>query len=272
VEKAQAALTSAAAEVRQLEVATDPRVAANKIHISVAENAGKNAENTGSMSDDDWKFAGEQYGRTGIMPSLGNGSSAAKLRIMKEGTAWARANGYNAADVTAMHAAYKGDTESLKSFQRNRDAVVSFEQTATKNLDQFVALAKQLTDTHSPMFNKPWREVQKTFAGNPTLAANNEIAKVTSGGGLSGVLSDTARAEVNSYNPADATLEQTLHIVQVLKNDMANRHSSMDATVADIKTRLANGGSSTAAAGGSGASSQKVDGRFNEKTGMIERN
>jgi hypothetical protein len=215
-----------------------------------------NIGNSG-VTDDDFQRAGEQYARTGAMPSLGQGSAQARMRIMHEANQFARARGLNPGDMVAMQAAYSGDKKSLEKFQAQRDQVASFESTAGKNIDLFLNLAKQIPDTGSPWINTPLRLLDQKLAGAPNMAAvnaaravaTNEIAKVTSGGSMSGVLSDAARQEVKEYSPQNATFAQTLAIVKVLKQDMANRHASMNDTLSDIKGRIGGGQAQQGTAG-----------------------
>jgi hypothetical protein len=172
--------------------------------------------------------------------------SITRGRIAHYANQWARDNGLSAADLVTMQAAYAGDKESLKKFQAQRDQIASFEQTAQKNLDLFLGLAGKIPDTGIPWLNRPLRDLNQNLVGSENMAAvnaarqvaNNEIAKVTSGGGLGGVLSDSARNEVAGYNPNNATFAQTKAVANILKQDMANRHQSMDATLSDIKSRI----------------------------------
>ena len=238
---------------RVLQARTDQAVAAAKatapIKIYTAAGEAAARADAAGLTDDDYARAGEQYMRTGVMPSLGR-DSVTRGKVVRAGNEWARDNGLSPSDVVTMQAAYAGDKDSLKKFQSQRDQIVSFEQTAQKNLDLFLNAAAKIPDTGVPWVNKPLRELNANAIGSENMAAvnaarqvaNNEIAKVTSGGGLSGVLSDSARHEVESYNPASATFAQTKAVAQVLKQDMANRHGSMDATLSDIKSRIGGGG------------------------------
>ena len=134
----------------------------------------------------------------------------------------------------------------MAQFQTQRDAIVSFENTAQKNIDTFLQLAEKIPDTGIPWLNKPLRELDEKLVGSTYMAAvnaarqvaNNEIAKVTAGGGLGGVLSDSARHEVDRFNPKEATLAQYKRIVTVLKADMAARHEAMDNSLAEIRGRI----------------------------------
>jgi hypothetical protein len=232
-------------------VATARAVAPIKIDVAgqvAAATAGARADAAG-LTDDDYSRAGEQYIRTGVMPAVGR-DSLTRGRIVKAGNQFARDNGLSPSDVITMQAAYAGDKDSLKKFQAQRDQIVSFEQTAQKNLDLFLGLASKIPDTGVPWLNTPIRKLDSSIVGSENMAAvnaarqiaNNEIAKVTSGGGLSGVLSDSARHEVEGYNPQNATFAQTKAVANILKQDMANRHGSMDATLSDIKARIGGGG------------------------------
>jgi hypothetical protein len=91
--------------------------------------------------------------------------------------------------------------------------------------------------------------------------ALTEIAKVTSNPNLTGVLSDSARKEIEEFNPENATLAQTLAVAKVLKQDMANRKSELGAQVGAIKDRIRGGGSNN---------TPKPTHRFNPATGKIE--
>jgi hypothetical protein len=247
---AQDAIKTAAAEMRQLEVATDPRIQAGKVAVTVAGAAGRaNAiADAAGLTEDDYQRSGQQYGMTGVMPALGR-DSITRARIEKAKNQWARDNGFSPADLVTMQAAYQGDKESLKNFQKQRDQIGAFEQTARKNLDLFLNAASKIPDTGVPWLNTPLRNLTANMIGSENMAAvnaarqvaNNEIAKVTSGGGLSGVLSDSARHEVEAYNPQNATFAQTLAVAKILKADMANRMGSMDATLSEIKARIGGG-------------------------------
>lgn len=152
-------------------------------------------------------------------------------------------------DLAGAGAIYKANQASLTSIQKQRDAVVNFENTALKNLSVFENLAKNLVDTGSPLLNQPIRYLAAQAAGSPGQAAANaalqtvipEFAKINSGQMGNGALSDSARHEVANILPASATLGQILAVAKVLRQDAANRHSSLDETLADISGRMKGG-------------------------------
>lgn len=233
-------------------LATAKATAGTKIYVSGQEAASRGAAqiSASGATEDDFRRAGEQYALSGVMPPMGMGS-AARGKIMHYAQDFARQTGMSPRDMAVAQAAFAGDSKSLKAFQSQRDQIVSFENTAQKNLDLFLNAASKIPDTGSPWVNAPLRSLDDRVLGSDDLAAvnaarqvaNNEIAKVTAGGGLGGVLSDSARNEVKSYNPENATFKQTVAVANVLKRDMANRHASMDAMIGEIKGRLGGGGS-----------------------------
>lgn len=202
----------------------------------------------GGLNDDDFKRLGVQYAITGVMSSLGNGSGIVKQRITHEAQEYARQAGLSPRDLALAQASYKGDMASLKDLQTKRDQIVSFENTAQKNIDTFLQLAAKIPDTGIPWLNTPVRLIDRKLAGSENMAAvdaartvaNNEIAKVTSGGGLGGVLSDNARHEIEAFNGKDLTFGQVKKVVEILKRDMSSRHAAMDEMLGEIKARTAN--------------------------------
>ncbi len=221
------------------------------IHVAAANAAGRQAATLGAsgLTDDDIMREGQKYAISGDMPQMGMGSSVIRTKILHAANEYARESGMTPREMLLAKAAWKGDTASLAALQKQRDQIVSFENTAKKNLDLFLTSAAQIPDTGIPWLNKPLRELDEKLVGSANMAAvnaarqvaNNEIAKVTSGGGLGGVLSDAARKEVADYNPKSATFAQTMKVAQILTKDMDNRHSSLDNSLSEIRGRMAGG-------------------------------
>lgn len=221
-----------------------------KINIASAEAAARAGatEKASGLTEDDLEREGRQLAITGQSAQLGNGSGVIKAKILHYKNQFARDSGLSPKDIATAAAAYKGDAKSLSAMVTQRDQIGSFEQTAGKNLDLFLDAASKIPDTGIPWLNTPIRDLDAKIVGSTNMAAvnaarevaNNEIAKVTSGGGLGGVLSDAARNEVKSYNPNNATFAQTKAVATILRKDMANRMSSFNSTIGDIEKRIAN--------------------------------
>jgi hypothetical protein len=216
-------------------------------------NAGKSTINLTPEAIQYWA----QSAAAGVpLPSMGMGPSGAKAREQIINAAPQAAGGV---PLTAARASVRADTASLAKTQSMRDAVVAFENTAVKNLDLFTKTAKPVIDSGSPWINQPLRTVAGQGLGNTDLAAYNaarqvaltEVARVVNNPTLSGQLSDSARKEVMSLNSPNATLAQIYRVVGVLKQDMANRHQSLDQQLTEIKGRMGGGPPASAPVGGS---------------------
>lgn len=185
-----------------------------------------------------------QYAMTGQLPPMGMGKQGAAVRtkIINEA-----AKAYAGLDLPTQVAAYNANKESLKKLQGQRDAIGAFENTAAKNIDTFLATAGKVVDTGSPLANTLVRQVSGKLLGSPDQAAFdaarqvaiNEIAKIVSNPNLSGTLSDSARHEVEAFNPQNATLAQSVAVMRLLKQDMQNRTGSLDEQIKDVQGRIA---------------------------------
>lgn len=227
-------------------------------NFNLAANTGAGAGKSSSdiakqfgMTPEAFDQAAEKYYQTGNMPQMGrNAQGMALQRAVMNRTAELHP-GASLAEGSAEYAANK---ESLKKLQSNFDAVSAFENTALKNIQLFRDQAKKVIDTGIPLLNAPLRGAAKMLgsqdqAGFETAlqVANNEIAKVTSSPGLTGVLSDSARKEVEAYNPKDATVGQAMHVADILTQDMANRHQSYQQQIQDIQKRMEGSGGGSSA-------------------------
>jgi hypothetical protein len=194
-------------------------------------------------SGDALNMAAQKYLATGELPSMGMGQAGAAARIAVMNAA---AKIDPKASLAMNQATFKADQANLTNLQKTEGTLSSFEKTAGKNLDQFLSLADKIPDTGVPWLNQPIRTVNAKLLGDQDQAAFNaardvalrEIARVTNDPKLSGVLSDSARHEVSSLNPADATFAQIQSVAKVLKQDMANVHSSLNEQIANVKTGI----------------------------------
>ncbi len=206
-----------------------------------------NQENAGaapSLTPEGMQLVAHQFAMTGQMPPMGMSKQGAKVRTDIINQA---ADIYKGLDLPSQMAAYKANQDSLKVAQKQRDAVGGFEETALKNLDQFLGTAQKVVDTGSPLINKPLRSIEGSLLGSPEMAAYNaarrtvipEFAKILSNPTLSGQLSDSARKEVEGLISGDATLKQAVAVANILKQDTQNRRTSLDDQIAAIQKRIA---------------------------------
>lgn len=216
---------------------------------------------TSGLTTEGLDLAALQFAKTGSMPTLGMGASTTRQAIINRA-----AELYPSLDVASNQAAFRANQQSLAALQKSRDAVAAFEQTALKNLDLFTDQAKQIIDSGSPLLNFPLRAVTQKMVGSEKFqafqaarrVAVNEIARVTSNPNLTGVLSDSARHEVESFIPESATLKEVFRVANVLRQDMRNRRESMDEEISAVKSRIG-GGSAPAHSTGKGATAYTED-------------
>lgn len=220
---------------------------------------------------------GTMFGKTGQLPNFGMGKDAATMRANVLNSYF---KGDPDGDPVLAGAIFSADKASLNKLQSNRDAVVTFENTAGRNLDLFLNQAKKIVDSGSQWINKPLRAVDRAGLGSADQAAYDaarrvalsEIAKVVSNPNLTGQLSDSARHEVDTLVPESATLQQAYRVAGVLKQDMENRRIEYDKTLAEVKGRLGGNknGAQPNAPPATAPTQPKITHRFNPATGKIE--
>lgn len=228
---------------------------APQAQAAVAATAG------GGMSQEATDQAAEYYHNTGKLPPGGRGVAG----LAQGRTIMNRSAELYPGSISEGTAEYAANKKSLDSLQKNFDSVTAFENTAGKNLDTFLTQAKKVVDFGSPLINMPLRKAA-SMAGSGDQAAFNaarttaltEIAKVLNSSNATGVLSDSARHEVEGLIGADASLAQIYSAANILKQDMANRHQSYADQIADIQKRI--GGKKETAAD----STQKSDFDWNK--------
>lgn len=228
----------------------------------LAEEKRHNQSTEGSLTPDALKMAADQYAATGQMPAVGR-TAGIRSQIMNQA-----ALDHPKIDIATNAAAYNANKESLKKLQSGFDQVTAFENTAGKNLDQFLTTAKKVVDSGSPWLNTPIRNINANMVGSENMAAFNaarttaltEISKVlTSSNATGGAVSDSARGEVSGLIGPNATLKQIYAAANILKQDMANRHQSYADQISDIKQRIGGGQGQTQQAAPTGAT-MKVPG------------
>lgn len=212
---------------------------------SAAANPEQTAKKFG-MTQEAFDQAAEKYYTTGQLPQVGRGISGIALNRQLMNRAGELHPGASLAENSAE---FKANQNSLSKIQSNFDQVSAFENTAGKNLDLFLQTAKPVLDSGSPWINQPLRSVASGALGSADQAAFNaarqtavtEIAKVLNSSNASGVLSDSARHEVEGLIGPNATLRQIASAANILKQDMANRHQAYQEQIGDIQGRMRTG-------------------------------
>lgn len=194
------------------------------------------------MSPTSFDQAAEKYWTSGQLPPTGRGGPALALNKALMNRA---AELHPEGSLAANSAEFKANQTSLASLQKNFDQVNAFENTAGKNLDVFLGTAQKVIDSGNPLINRPLRSITGAMGGTDQVAFNTarttaltEISKVLNSSNASGVLSDSARHEVEALIGPNATLKQIVSAANILKQDMANRHDAYQQQISDIKGRM----------------------------------
>lgn len=215
-----------------------------KASLSPAASAAAGASAT-NLTASALDQAAEKYYQTGTLPPTSRGiAGLTQNRNIMNRAAELHPDG----NIATNSAIFSANKKSLAHLQQNFDQVDAFEKTAGKNLDVFLGTAKNVIDSGNPLINQPLRTITGKMGGTDQIAfdtarttALTEIAKVLNSSNASGVLSDSARHEVEGLIGKDATLEQIYRAAGILKQDMDNRHQSYSEQIADIKGRMPGG-------------------------------
>lgn len=202
----------------------------------------------------------ERFYQTGQLPNLGRMGGQAGSQIINRA-----AELHPGANLAANSAEYKANSDSLKSLQKNFDQVSAFEATAQKNIDLLQNTAKNIPDLGARFANVPVRMITGNMIGSANMAsfktalntAQTEAAKVLNSSSASGVLSDSARHELQSIVDGNMPYNSMVASLNTLRQDMANRHQSYQEQISAIQGRLGtqpnNGGGASGSGGQNGA-------------------
>jgi hypothetical protein len=224
--------------------ATNPEIQAAKIHVATAESAARLQQQQSLLQPNAIDLPARNYLLTGQMPA-GMRSPGMSSMIMNRAAQMALENP-ELANLAGNRAAYEANKKSYDNVTGTLDTLTAFENVGKKNLENFLNLAKGLPDTGQPWLNKPVREIDENIVGNQYLpairaaksVALREIARITNDPKLKGVLTDSARQEVEGLVPDRATLPQIRNVANVLIQDVNNVHQAVAAQKADIGNRL----------------------------------
>ena len=182
---------------------------------------------TGNALDD----AAQQYRTTGIMPSLGMGGVAEKVKIMNRASELSRAAGDDAQAAAIQKQVGKASVGALTQLTRQETMVGAFEKNAVKNADLALSMSDKVDRAGSPVLDKWIQAGRKNVTGSPEVAAFNaanqsfvnEYAKVISGSMGNTAVSDSARQHAMDMLSTAMTKDQYKAVISTLKQEMNNR-------------------------------------------------
>jgi hypothetical protein len=160
-----------------------------------------------------------------------------------------------AAERARASAEPKADSATLTQLTKQKASIESFERTAIANGQKLKQLADKVDKTGIPAIER-WTRGGRQATGDVDVAEFNtqmnvyraEVAKIITNPNLSGVLSDSARREVDSFLSGGASAKQIKAVVDLLEQDFGRRAKSIDDEIETVRTHLKGGSKSAAPA------------------------
>lgn len=191
--------------------------------------------------------AAEYVNQTGQLPAgLGFGNQRLRTQILDRAAQMATETGGDLG-LAAKQANFKANQSELTRLQSQRGPVIAFMNTAEHHLARAEQLSQAVDRTEIPVLNNWLLSGQTNWTGNPQTAqlaavtrlATAEVAKVISsatGGG--GVVSDSARKEVEDVLRPAMAKGQFSAVVGALRSLMHDRASGYDQQIAATNARI----------------------------------
>lgn len=177
----------------------------------------------------------------GQSPSYGMGGKEVKIAITN-----AAAELDPNADIPLNKAEYDADRSALTQMTKNYNNIKSFEKTTQKNLDVLLETLGNLPDTGNQWINHYVRSLSAVMGGEAVPLFNaarridvTELARIVNTANANGILSDSAREEINELIPQNATANQIKSLAALLRRDMNNRITSLEEQIAEAKKNIA---------------------------------
>jgi len=170
-------------------------------------------------------------------------NQAIRSAIQKRAAELAIAHGQNPTDANVNKANMAGQSAALTKMIGMKQSIEQFENTALKNGDVLVKLAEKVDQTGVPVIERWTRAGRRSVAGDVAVSNFNiqmqlwrtEVAKILTNPNMTGILSDSSRAEVAAALGDNATYPQIKAANELLKGDFSRRSSAIDEQIATIK-------------------------------------
>jgi hypothetical protein len=220
---------------------------------------------SGAQNSDALDLAANNYRQTGQMPAGFSRSPQTTSAIIARAAQLDQQNG--GAGIAANKAMLGSYTDALKKLQTNFSQVQAFEQTAEKNMDLLQTTAAKIPDLGTRFANVPVRMISGSMIGTDNMAAfktalntaQTEAAKVLNSSNASGVLSDSARHELQEVIDGNMPLSAMVASLNTLKQDMGNRTAAYQQQIGDLQNRIKGTGQPGGAAGAPQEGATKVN-------------
>jgi hypothetical protein len=149
--------------------------------------------------------------------------------------------GLTAGDIAGIRAHGKSLGVSLSALEKQQNALEAFSQTAIANGRVLMQLGQKIDSTGVPLIESVTRRGRAAL-GDPDVAAFNfqyeaykaEVAKILTQSNMQGVLSDTARKEIEKAIQPGVSAAQLAAVLPLAEGDVARRNASTKAQVNQI--------------------------------------
>lgn len=187
-----------------------------------------------TIDEKDLEFQARRAIATGHDPSMGF-AAPIRARYWAAYRRVAEKADLSPEEASGLGAEFASNKTALAQLTSLKAKVLSFSNTAAENIKLALEESRKVDRSGVPLFNKWVQKGKRSITGDPELSAFdasiriaiNEVAKVTSSATAAGVLSDSARKEIEDVMNAAQTPQQFARVTDILKADMENRRAGI---------------------------------------------
>jgi hypothetical protein len=174
-------------------------------------------------------------------------------------------------DQATAAAGYVSKTTALNKLKTQEQMVGAFEDTARRNIDVLKGYIGKIPNLGSPLLNAPARRAaralgNKDVAGFETalLTVQQEAARVLATANANGIVTDSARTEMERAISNADTPEQAIEVLNVIVRDFGNRRAAHKDALKALTSDI--GGEAAPSSSGEVPKRKK----YNPATGKVE--
>lgn len=203
----------------------------------------------GPLGAEDVQFYGQQYLRTGRLPTGMSVRSPEARQILNAVPRMARDADVTPEQLALRESAYSGDRGSYQTLLRQRDSIVAFERTADAfldNVEQRLRAVPPNQITNIPTANSALQSYYRTLGSSGPLSAYVG-ALISARADLARVISGQNNPPVEAMHEAERLLPSNIApsafatVRENLQREMSLKSSAFDNTLADIRHRQETG-------------------------------
>ena len=200
------------------------------------------------MTDEAMDQAARYFAITGDLPATISGAARDKQLINLKIRVGNRSSQlFPGNSLMLSRAAAKGDSKALVTLKEMQAGTESFAGAASKIGGNMKHLAARLTDTGSPLINKPFRDIMANLRGDPDLRAYlafregalNEYGKLITTPKISATaLTVNARQHMDNIIARGATLGEVISALDALQQEGEARRQAVTETISVVEEHL----------------------------------